>query len=576
MIYGAAMGSETGGTPGEANPPFGQLVISTLYRLGVGHFIVSPGSRSTPLTLAVAGLPAGSHSVVLDERSAAFEALGRIKATGQPVAVVCTSGSAGAHYYPAVIEARESSLPLVVLTADRPPELRHCHAGQTIDQLKLFGTYPLFHAELPLPETGTLLLRQVREICRCAVESALGSPSGPVHLNCPFREPFSPSEGTVPDLDTALLDGLSPVRLVQAEPDLVPRLPERTLVLAGPRPGHDAPDELEAVLELGRRCGFPILADGCNPLRYRGDAAPVVVHYDRIARDDALWEELRPQAVVLWGEPPTSKLLRQRLADLDLPGYLVSAGQRNLNPVHGFIAWAGSSMARFLERCEGVPSAYGQEWLRADERMEATLISVLGRDHEFFEGDVHRFLSGTLPPGAPVFYASSLAIRDAEWFMPKSSSGLRPYCQRGANGIDGTLSLARGMANALGEPAWLVTGDLAFLHDKNGLEGRFVDGAGLFVVLINNSGGGIFEFLPVAGQGEAFETFFATPQGVDIKQLVRAHGGTHAACSDLDGLGEALRSWNGSGLVVAELHVDRKLSKVLHRKHLVLDLTSEE
>jgi 2-succinyl-5-enolpyruvyl-6-hydroxy-3-cyclohexene-1-carboxylate synthase len=510
-------------------------------------------------------------TVRVDERSAAFYALGLIKATREPVALLFTSGTAGAHYYPAIIEARESGLPLVVLTADRPPELRHCHAGQTIDQLKLFGNYPVFQAELPVPVPDTVLLRQTRELCRRAVEAAAGAPRGPVHLNCPFREPFFDREVPPLPLDPSLLDGLEPVRRTHASPGQRPDLPERTLILAGPRPWLDDASEWESLLDLSWQRGFPILADAANPLRYHSSECPhVIIHYDRLVRDEATWEALKPEAVILWGEPPTSKVLRQRLTDLDVRGYLVGEGKRGINPIHGRIEWAGKSVAAFAERTRGGKGHFGEPWARLDREMEDRLQTALEEPHELFEGDVHRLLGKILPAGAPVFYASSLAIRDAEWFMPRRDDHLLPFSQRGANGIDGTVSLARGMVDALGRPGYLVTGDLAFLHDSNGLMGLDPSTHGLFVVLLNNEGGGIFEFLPVAGESDAFERLFATPVATRFQPLVEAHGGRYSHCDSLEALEAALNDWDGRGLQVAEVPVDRKASHRLHQQFIKL------
>ncbi len=565
------MGNEKTPDPAWANLLIGELVIRALRSLGVKHFVVSPGSRSSPLIMAFEEVEEDGFSIVLDERSAAFQALGRIKATGNPVGLICTSGTAGAHYYPAVIEARESGLPLIVLTADRPPELRHCHAGQTIDQLKLFGSYPVFYAEMPIPVMNKLLFRQVREICRSAVEAAMGSPGGPVHLNCPFREPFFPIAGEKPALDYSLLDGLKPVLSEVSESGTVPKLPERTLILAGPRPGLDSSDEVEAVLALSQKRGWPILADASNPLRHHPQfPEAVVVHYDRISRDPELWNKLAPEAVVMWGEPPTSKILRQQLMDSDVTGYLVSDGKRTMNPFHGRIEWVGSSMVNFVEKCSSTAGNYVNSWIETDRSMESDLQIKLKEPHSLFEGDIHRMLGRALPNSAPVFYASSLAIRDAEWFMPANGKRFRPFSQRGANGIDGTLSLARGVASGLKSPLWLVTGDLTFLHDGNGLLGAADDDTGLFVILVNNNGGGIFELLPVAQRCQKFEELYATPQNVDLSQLVAAHGGRHQVCEDVNSLENAIRSWDGEGLVVAEIRVERKLSKELHKQHLVM------
>lgn len=564
----SAMESETGITAGRVNEPFGRLVVEALARLGVGHFVVSPGSRSTPLALAAAE---GEErvTVILDERSAGFHALGRIKATRRPVALICTSGSAGAHYYPAVIEAREAGLPLVVVTADRPSELHHCHAGQTVDQAKLFGTYPLFYAHLPLPEADPLLMRQVREICRRAVESALGSPSGPVHINCPFREPFFAGNDAEPYRpDPRLLDGLDAVGRAFSFREPLPRLPERTLILAGPRPWRDSAEEREAVLEFARRSGFPVLADGSNPLRYRsGMGARILIHYDRIVRNEAAWNSLAPEAVLLWGEPPTSKVLRQRLAGLDVRAWQVGGGKPGMNPFHGRMEWLGDD-PQIFNRLTFESGSYAETWEQRDTVCEERLAAAMSEPHALFEGDIHRVLGNCLAPGTPLVLASSLAIRDAEWFLPARAELLEPYCQRGANGIDGTVSLARGIAAGGGRPVVLVAGDLAFLHDTGGLAGAGSDDPGLLVVLVNNSGGGIFEFLPVAEHSPAFEQLFATPQPVDFKGLVAAHGGRHVAIPGTDALEALVTDWDGRGLVVAEVRVDRKASREWHRRML--------
>ena len=324
--------------------------------------------------------------------------------------------------------------------------------------------------------------------------------------------------------------------------------------------------------ELARAGGFPILADGSHPLRHAPDAAGLtVIHYDRIARREDLWKELQPEAAILIGEPPTSKALREALAALDLPGYLVGPGKQAINPVHGKVQWLGDSVESLLDIPFEAASCYRDCWLDADREMEQRLAGLLDRPHDLFEGDIHRALAEELPEGAPVVYASSLAIRDADWFMPRTGKRLRPISQRGANGIDGTVSLARGMANALGQPTWLVTGDLAFLHDGNGLANLSAGRDSLFVVLINNHGGGIFEMLPVAHRSRRFEDFYATPQRTDIAQLVRAHGGGHAVCPGIDEFRQALRDWDGQGLMVAEIPVDRKLSKELHRNLILLE-----
>lgn len=565
------MGSESEGIAPWANVLQGQLVVRTLAALGVRHFYISPGSRSSPLAVAMEKIDSGQYSVVLDERSAAFRALGHAKAVAAPVALICTSGTAAAHYYPAVIEARETGIPLIILTADRPPELRCSHAGQTIDQLKLYSGYPVFHAELPLPQGDSLSLRQVREICRVAVEASMGLPGGPVHLNCPYREPFFPREGIRPCLDAKLIDGLSPVAKVRCQPATVPSLPGRTLILAGPAPSSCRQADLDAMLMLARKFGWPILADGASPLRYMADQdCPVMVHYDRVARDAERWQQLKPEAVLSWGEPPTSKELRARLSAMDIPGHLVSAGKRAINPTFAKLQWICSNPVDLLHNCTGEAGDYSSQWMTQEKLIEKQLSEAMLEPHPLFEGDIVRLLETCLPDGAAVFFAGSLAIRDAEWFMPSSNRRLRPFSQRGANGIDGTVSLSRGIAQGLSRPTWLLAGDLAFLHDANGLAGAAELDPGLFVVLVNNNGGGIFEFLPVANNCDLFEQLFATPQPVDMGLLAGAYGCRHALHQTLASLESHMNTWNGKGLHVAEVRTDRKLARDLHRRFLLM------
>ena len=549
---------------GQANAAFGRLIIETLRRSGVAHFVISPGSRSTPL--AVAARASGSVTVIPDERSASFYALGRIKASRLPTAFICTSGSAVAHAFPAVIEASETRLPLVVLSADRPPELQHCHAGQTIDQLKLFGTYARFFAQLPVPQCDDRLARQTREILRRAVAAAIGQPGGPVHLNCPFREPFfSQVRWALPD---DLLEGMAPLSVGLSRGLALPDLPERTLVLAGPRAQREDPAEWAALVGFLQRSRLPVLADGGNPLRHAREAGlNVIAHYDRLARRDQLWSGLDPEAVLVWGEPPTSKVLRERLQALDLPIYPVGDGKADINPLHGRLMAATDAFS-LLDSCTVSGGAFGDLWAAREVAAERALQRHLAEEAPYFEGAVHRILAGGIEAGSPVIFANSLAIRDAEWFLPAGVTGWEPYSQRGANGIDGTVSLARGIVEASGRPGVLVIGDLALLHDTNGLLQAARTAPGLLMVMINNGGGGIFDLLPAAHEVADFEALFATPQAVRFADLARAHDIPYFCAEDAESLRNALRQWNPVGLTLLEVRVDRKRSAAAHRASL--------
>lgn len=562
------MGSEAA----RSNLAFGRLVIEVLRKSGVEHFVVSPGSRSTPL--AVAAAECGAYSVHADERSAAFYALGRSKVTRVPVAFICTSGSALGHALPAVMEAYESGLPLMVLSADRPLELQHCHAGQTLDQVKVYGTYARFFAQLPLPACRVGLARQVRELCCRAVEASMAESCGPVHLNCPFREPFfcDSGEWLVPE---EVLSGLSPVQPVRSVGNPIGQLPERTLLLAGARAGRENPAELGALLEFLRAGKVPVLADGCNPLRHLRDMGiPVIAHYDRLARNELRWASLAPEALLLWGEPPISKVLRQRLEAMDLPVHHFGSGKRGLNPFHGRYQWHGNDVAAVLSGLSPKSTAYAQQWAKADADAESGLQTYFAASHSFFEGDVHRSLIDELGVGTLVLYANSLSIRDAEWFVPTGKTDWEPFSQRGANGIDGTVSMARGIVEAAGRPGVLVIGDLALIHDSNGLLQAARTRPGLLIVMINNSGGGIFELLPAAKHVEQFESLYGTPQSVDFRCLAHAHGVQYKRAESRDELVSVLREYEPDGLTLLEVIIDRKASADCHRESLKLLISS--
>lgn len=556
----------------QANLATGRWLVRVLRSLGVGHWVISPGSRSAPLALAAATEATDDLSVVVDERAAGFRALGWAKASGRPCALICTSGSALAHYFPAIIEASETGLPLVVLSADRPPELRSCHAGQTIDQVKLFGSYVRFHAELPVPGELALqptALRALRELLSRALwyaTAGFGSQAGggPVHLNCPFREPLF-AAGTL-DVPGGSLPEWPPVHTAVRCGPL--QLPERTVILSGALPGRMQEEVAQWAAAISQRHAWPVLADGVSPLRHRiADFPYLITHYDRMARGGSL-NGLEPQAILQIGEPPVSKELRRWLSAMDLPAWQVGPGKPGMNPL----------LARQQILCPLLPqvdapaaaeSTFGAAWLATERSIEARLLAALERDHSLFEGDVHRLLLDWIAAETPVLYANSMSMRDAEWFAPASDKHLPVYAQRGANGIDGAISIARGIICAEGRPGILVCGDLAFLHDAGGMAGAAADPFPLLVVVMDNAGGGIFDYLPVA-EAEAFSALFSAPQAVDWGALARAFGAHYSHCPDRASLLAALRAWPQQGFTVLHVPVDRHASVALHRTLLRL------
>jgi len=488
------------------NSLWGSVLVETLHRLGLREAVISPGSRSTPLTMAFARHEGIEAIPVLDERSAAFFALGLARARRRPVALLCTSGTAGANYFPAVIEAQESGVPLLVITADRPPEMRECRSGQTIDQQKLFGSHVNFFHELAVPEPSLALLRYLRQTMALAHERTQWPVSGPVHLNAPFRDPLPPVEdgktGAVQKelRESKFFSGLKPRNGIESGLTGTMRLGGRGVIVAGQVRTGNPEAYARSVGRLAAKLGWPVLADALSPLRHQAHLVPgLVATYDCIARSAALAETLRPERVLCLHDWPTSKTLRQWLLAADPEIILVRRDGQNPDALHGRTTLVRASVEALAAVLRPGAKVRGwlDGWLAADRRVARRMAAGLKAAEGLFEGQVSASLPALLPKGTPVFVANSMPVRDLEYFCPANRSGLEVHCNRGANGIDGTLSTALGLAHG-NRPAVLLTGDLALLHDTNGFLSLPKFRGSLTVVLINNNGGGIFGHLPVA------------------------------------------------------------------------------
>lgn len=524
------------------NALWGKVVARTLLALGLRHAVVSPGSRSTPLASALADLSGLDLAVAIDERSAGFHALGIAKATRRPVVLLCTSGTAAANYLPAVIEARLSGIPLLVLTADRPAELRECHSGQTIRQVGIFGTYPVWETETAVPSSDLSQLRSARQTFVDAWQRAQGPLAGPVHLNLPFRDPLAPSVAEVGfrlpkgfDLEN-FCDVPEPLTLVpKIKPlDVVSRVlgAEFGVIVVGPHAPANRAQLAAAIRELAGLTGWPVLVDGAGTLRGDlVDSGVLVASYDLILRDTKAQKMLRPDAVIRLFDLPTSKTLRAWLADTDVPTVLVGRPGENTDPVHS--QWtrldaelvpggAGASLAL---------SPLQKLWRQHETKALRRLQKTSGVSWAF-EGCAIPLLAEALEANDHLFVGSSMPIRDLEWFWHPTKPSAEIFCNRGANGIDGTVSTALGVARD-GRRTFLLCGDLAFLHDGNALllAKDFV--GSLTIVVINNDGGGIFNHLPVASS-KNFEKLWGTPQGVSLGKLCSAFGVSH----------QVIKNWN--------------------------------
>ncbi|MEL6901061.1 MAG: 2-succinyl-5-enolpyruvyl-6-hydroxy-3-cyclohexene-1-carboxylic-acid synthase [Cyanobacteria bacterium J06606_4] len=574
------------------NSLWASVAAETLARLGLQTAILCPGSRSTPLTFAFAAHAQIETLPILDERSAAFFALGCAKRQHLPVALVCTSGTAGANFYPAVIEAYESGIPLLLLTADRPPELRHCGAGQTIDQQKLYGSFVKDYRELAVPEAEVDLLAYLRQALVSGWRQAVSGVPGPVHFNCPFRDPLPPlPDGKTRSLSTDF-DANTFFAHVVPPAIATPHLPlplrtwqqtKKGLIIAGPATPLNPEAYCRAVGILSRQLGWPVLAEGLSPLRnYQALNPTLVSSYDTILRRSERAASLVPDQVIQLGPLPISKVLRQWLK-VHQPRRWIVGSQRNLDPLHGPVQMLTTELsfvaqqlsASELSNAGSDKDGYVERWLTYEKAEQQRLSAELSQEKGLVESKVVWLLSQYLPEETPLFIANSMPVRDVEYFWPPGNRRVRPVFSRGANGIDGTLSTAMGMAHR-NVPAVLLTGDLAFLHDTNGLLNAAQLVGHLTVVVVNNGGGGIFEMLPVAQFDEAsgetpeniFEKYFLTPQKIVLSSLCEAYGVNFCQVTTVEALVEKIATLPTSGVRVVEVICNRQQS-VEQRKRLL-------
>ena len=559
------------------NSLWSSVLVETLVRGGVRQVVVSPGSRSTPLAIAFARHPRLEAIPVLDERSAGFFALGIAKQRMRPVVLVCTSGTAAANYFPAGIEAHESGVPLIVLTADRPPELRACASGQTIDQQKLFGDYVHFQHELALPELNVGLFRYLRQtVAHALLRAAAGAP-GPVHLNVPFRDPLAPlpdggaaeafSAGTNWNDFFSQLETVSAITPHAVHPVLSPEV--HGLIVVGAAQPWDVEEFVDTVGEIARRLGWPVLAEALSPLRNHGPKVPnLVTTYDLILRNDAAAERLKPEIVLCIGGWPTSKVLREWLVESDAPIWLVTERPDNRDGLHGrthAVAMTLPALAESLSRALA-DNGYERLWAHYESQARTALDARLEAETTLWEPKVSWLLGRQLPAETSLFVANSMPARDIDYVWPAGDRAIRPLCNRGANGIDGTLSTALGIAHGAAKPAVLLTGDLALLHDTNGFLLRAKFRGSLTIILINNHGGGIFEHLPVSQFEPPFEAFFATPQEANFSQLAIAYGVEYVLVRDWAELEHLIHVLPESGMRLLEIRTDRKLDAAMRKQ----------
>ncbi len=572
----AAGGAETGAL----NLAWSERFLAALAGAGVRDLVLCPGSRSAPLALALHRSSLRAH-VALDERAGAYFALGLAKGARRPAAVLTTSGTAAANLLPAVVEASHARVPLVVLTADRPPELRDTGAPQTIDQIKLFGGFVRWFCEVGPPAPGADLLEYAGALGARAAAEAWGTPPGPVHLNFAFREPLLPEPGDLgrapaaaapAEEEPGALEGPAPSPRAIARVARALRTRRRGLIVCGP---EDAPPEFaEAVARLAAATGYAVLADPASQVRYGPhDRSRVLGAYDALLRAPRFAESQAPEVILQFGAPLTSKAFHAYAAlhpktvhlAVDPAGRARNPARRAREVLAADPAAAAGALADFLHGGTDPLPGWLERWRAADAAARAAVARAVASGLAPEEGRVFAEIVPALPDAALLYVGNSMAIRDLDAFAPGSPRRLRVLAHRGASGIDGVLSSALGAGVATGGPLLLVTGDLSFHHDLTGLWAAREERAPATVLVLHNDGGGIFSFLPVARHGDAFERFFATPHGLDFEPAVTGYGIPFERAADAaDARARALRSLEAGAPRVIELRSDRARNRDAH------------
>jgi 2-succinyl-5-enolpyruvyl-6-hydroxy-3-cyclohexene-1-carboxylate synthase len=587
---------------GGSRPSQLRAFVEELFRAGVRDAVVGPGSRSTPLALALRAHDGIRVRVLVDERSAGFFALGIARTTRRAAVLLGTSGTAAVNFAPAVVEASLGRVPLVVLTADRPPELRDRGAPQTIDQDHLYGRHAKWFAELALMDEAQDTMAYVRSVAGRAVATAVEGPAGPVHLNLPLREPLIPTddldaiEGPIeeryPAVAAPFVAAVTGRRTLDRDQvDAIARrlaAVDRGLIVAGPL---DDPAANEPIVRLAAATGYPILADPLSGLRCGPhDRSLVLAHADHIARAGPWIDAHQPGIVIRLGAMPTSKTVTELMHGAGPELFVVDGdgGWREAALVAAtFVhADAASTAGALADAVEGAMTAgkkpdaaephrrWAQAWLAAEGAAGRALDSWLDELDEPFEGAPFRALGDLLPAGALLWAGNSMPVRDLDAWLPTGERAVRVLGNRGANGIDGVTSTALGSAAVADGPVVLVVGDVSLLHDLGALVTARLHEANLLVVLVNNDGGGIFSLLPQArtaapgaGLPAHYEELFGTPHGIALGPIVEAFGFRHrvAEGGGYQDLRAAVEAEMGRpGLRVVELRTDRGRNAELH------------
>lgn len=586
-------------------------LVDEFYQLGVRYAVFSPGSRSTTMAMLFKEHEGFETYMNIDERSASFMALGIAKAHKEPTVLVCTSGSAVAHYLPAILEAQYTGIPLIVLSADRPHTLLHVGAPQTVDQHKIFGTAVNYFEELAVPQESHYYTYP-RQVARKSYMKAMDTKKGPVHINVPLFEPLvpelnrnhfeagrssfkvvKPNYGSVFDcrhendlthINTATNIADSPISKEKTN-NLLEKY-DRILILAGPQIDRD---EVDSIRSFGENLQAPILADPLSNVRRRYNSADnqsnkegidtnnvVISTYDALLAGQALWHELKPDCVIQFGQIVVSKRVQQMIASWTDVEYIeVNPTMDSMNPTGKTTIQMQASINVFtnLYGKNNSSDTYLKIWQRLEQEGKKQLSLAIDEPH-CFEGRTIRELQKQIPEDGQIFVANSMTIRDFDYFWFSGESKAVLYGNRGVNGIDGTISTALGLA-ANGKPTYLVTGDLSLFHDLNGLAVAKTHNLNLTIILHNNDGGGIFEYLPQKGT-KHFDYLFSTSQGLDYSGAAKLYGCGYTKISSPDELSSVLANVSQeTGVHIIEIPTNREYSRELHKKYTKVSVDME-
>ncbi len=522
------------------NQLWGYLIVEELVRNGIDYFVISPGSRSTPLTVAVARNPRASHIICIDERAAAFHAIGYARATTNPAVLICTSGTAAANYLPAVIEAATDNLPLIILSADRPPELRHTGANQTINQVNLYGNYPVWQFDLPCP-TEDINPQVVLTTIDLAVSRSRQSPGGVVHLNLMFREPLVPTNEVVEipaslinwqranGVYTNYLDKLNTTSESEIQ-NLVAHIIKPTIrgvLIVGQLKD---PESYHWVVKLAKRLNWAVFADIQSGLRLSGDLPNLVHYFDRLLLTDTAVELESINTVIQIGSRIVSAGLLKWLAKYPPTNYVMVSdhGDRD-DPNHQVTLRIESDISLFCQQLlangfQRPPSEWVQQLRSTSQSIGLIVADFLNGKERLSEPWIARTITELIPAYYGLWIANSMPIRDLDMYGSEYTNNPRIGANRGTSGIEGSIAAATGFAVGLEAPVTAIVGDLSALHDLNSLALLRHSSYPVIVVIINNDGGGIFSFLPLAKSTDVFEPYFGTPHGLEFSHAAAMFG----------------------------------------------------